>query len=403
MEMQPDKKSGQSPLSHRTTIFICAVLILAGVALLLLIFSTEPVPQRESAVRETAMLVETTEAEVGSFRPMIQATGVVRPAMEILLRPRIGGEVVELSDSMVPGGFVDEDGLLLRIDDADYRILLQQRESELQQALALLEIEHGRQNIAERDYRQLGKTLEDENRALVLREPQMRSAEAAVEAARATLERARLDLSRTRVTAPFDAQVLSREVNLGSQVSAGDALARLVGVDHYWVETSVPLDRLGRLSFPRDGDEQGSLVTLRHRTAWPEGQSRSGRLYSLVGELEGETRMARVLVTVEDPLAIRDESAGLQALLVGSFVQCVLEGTQIEDVVRIGREHVRKDQTAWVMKEGRLEIRQLDIVFQDAEHAYVRNGLEDGDQVVTTSLSTVREGAALRLKPADGS
>jgi hypothetical protein len=79
-------------------------------------------------------------------------------------------------------------------------------------------------------------------------------------------------------------------------------------------------------------------------------------------------------------------------------VQCVLEGREIEDVVKIDRKHVRKDDTAWVMKDDRLEIRKLDIVFQDAEHAYAREGLEDGDQVVTTSLSTVREGVSLRLK-----
>lgn len=398
MEKKHENSVRGARMNIRTTLLICVLLLLAGAALLFLIFSTEPVPQRESAVRETAMLVEVTTAEAGSFRPRIQATGVVRPALEITLRPRIGGEVVELSDAMVPGGFVDSGGLLLRIDESDYRIVLQQRESELQQALALLEIEHGRQDIAERDYRQLGKTLEDENRALVLREPQLRSAEAGVEAAKAALERARLDLARARLTSPFDAQVMSREVNLGSQVSPGDALARLVGIDHYWVETTVPLDRLRWLSFPGESDGDSSAVTLRHRTAWPEGQNRRGRLHRLVGELEGDTRMARVLVTVHDPLALDEGSAGLQPLVIGSFVQCQLEGVMIENVVRIGREHVRKDETAWVMKDGRLEIRQLEIVFQDADHSYVREGLQDGDQVVTTSLSTVREGAALRLK-----
>ena len=54
------------------------------------------------------------------------------------------------------------------------------------------------------------------------------------------------------------------------------------------------------------------------------------------------------------------------------------------------------------MKDGRLEIRRLEIVFQDAGHAYAREGLEDGDRVVTTSLATVREGAALRLKSTAG-
>lgn len=398
MEKQQELQTPGRQLSHGKTILVCAVLLLVGAAILFLIFSTEPVPQRESAVRETAMLVEVSSVESGSFRPLIQATGVVKPAREILLRPRIGGEVVELSEAFVPGGFVNEDDLLLQIDEADFRIALNQRESELQQAIALLEIEHGRQDIAERDYRQLGKTLEDDNRALVLREPQLRSAEAGVQSARAVLEQARLDLARARVTAPFDAQVLTRDVNLGSQVSSGDTLARLVGVDEYWVETTVPLDRLRWLTFPVEDATSGSAVTLRHRTAWPENQSRSGRLFRLVGELEGDTRMARLLVTVEDPLALREGSATLPPLLIGSFVQCVLEGREIGNVVKIDRKHVRKASTAWVMNDGRLEIRQLDIVFQDAEHAYVRDGLREGDQVVTTSLSSVREGASLRLK-----
>ena len=401
MEKQQRQNPGRK-LSHWKTVLICAVLLLVGAATLLLIFSTEPVPQRESAVRETAMLVDVVNVEAGNFRPLIQATGVVRPAREILLRPRIGGEVVELADAFVPGGFVKQNDLLLRIDTADFQIMLQQRESELQQAIALLEIEHGRQDIAERDYRQLGKTLEDDNRALVLREPQLRSAEAGVQSARAALEQARLDLERTRITAPFDAQILERNVNLGSQVSTGNTLARLVGVDQYWVETTIPLDRLRWLTFPGDGAGSGSSVTLQHRTAWPEEQSRGGRLYRLVGELEGETRMARVLVPVDDPLAQREESAGLPPLIIGSFVQCLVEGREIRNVVRIDRSHVRKGDTAWVMKDGQLEIRQLDIVFQDAEHAYVRDGLKDGEQVVITSLSSVREGASLRLKNTEG-
>ena len=196
--------------------------------------------------------------------------GTVRAAREVILRPRVGGEVEAIADAFVPGGEVQAGDVLLRIDDADYRVLLEQRESEYQQAVAQLEIENGRQEIALRDYRQLNKDLQPDNRALVLREPQLRSAEAVVRGAAAALEQARLDLERTNVRAPFHAQILTREVNLGSQVAAGDALARLVGVDNYWVETTIPLDRLRWLAF---GEQDGaSPVTIRHRSAWPENE-----------------------------------------------------------------------------------------------------------------------------------
>jgi len=383
-------------VSLRMTLLVCALLVLAGIAALVVIFNTEPDVQRESAVRETAMLVEVTGVEAGTFRPVIEAMGTVRPAREVVLRPRIAGEVTAISAEFVPGGEIGQGEELLRLDDADYRIALEQRESELQQAIAELEIEHGWQEIAERDYRQLQKDLAPDNRALVLREPQLKSAEAAVRAARAAVEQAQLDLERTIVRAPFHAQVLSREVNLGSQVSTGDPLARLVGLDSYWVETTIPLDRLRWLTFSEAAAE-GSPVSVRHRTAWPEGHAREGSLYRLVGELEGDTRMARVLVAVDDPLG-RDAGTDLPGLIIGSFVECRIHGRPIEDVVRIPRDLVRKGDTAWLMRDGKLAIQPIEIEFQDAEFAYVRKGLAADDRIVTTSLATVKDGIPLRLK-----
>jgi RND family efflux transporter MFP subunit len=375
------------------TLLLCAALLAIGGVALWVIFNTEPEVRRESAVRETAMLVEVERVETGNFRPEIQAMGTVRAAREVILRPRVGGEVESIADAFVPGGEVQAGDVLLRIDDADYRVLLEQRESEYQQAVAQLEIENGRQEIALRDYRQLNKDLQPDNRALVLREPQLRSAEAVVRGAAAALEQARLDLERTNVRAPFHAQILTREVNLGSQVAAGDALARLVGVDNYWVETTIPLDRLRWLAF---GEQDGaSPVTIRHRSAWPENESRSGHLFRLIGELEGDTRMARVLVAVNDPLG---RETGRPPLIIGSFVECLIEGRELQDVARVPRDTIRKDDTVWLMRDGRLAIQTVDIAFQDSTFAYVRSGLAADDRVVTTSLATVRDGIALRLK-----
>ena len=69
----------------------------------------------------------------------------------------------------------------------------------------------------------------------------------------------------------------------------------------------------------------------------------------------------------------------------------------MNDVVRLNRDYVRQDDRVWVMAEGKLTILEVDIVFQDAEHAFIAGGLEHGDQVITSSLATVREGLAVRL------
>jgi hypothetical protein len=66
--------------------------------------------------------------------------------------------------------------------------------------------------------------------------------------------------------------------------------------------------------------------------------------------------------------------------------------------VRLDRQYLRQNDTVWVKSEGQLDIRQAEVVYRDAEYAYIRSGLEAGDEVVTTSLATVSQGLALRLE-----
>lgn len=381
-------------MNWKKTLLISMLILLAGAAVTVLIFSTEPTAERGGATRETAMLVEVTGVEKGDFRPTIVTTGTVQPDRDILLSPRVSGEIVYLSPAFVPGGFVRKGQTLLRIDPADYENTLRLRQSDLRQAQADLSLEKGQQEIARQDYRLLGDSLSPDNRSLVLREPQLESVKARVEAARASVAQARLALERTTVKAPFDAHILTRNVNLGSQVAPGDNLARLVGTDRYWVTATVPLSQLRRLRFPENGT-RGPEVRLRNRAAWPEGVYRTGYLYKLVGALDQQTRLARVMVEVPDPLAYRTDAPGL---IIGAFLETHIEGEAIEDVVRLNRDYLRDNETVWVMEDGQLRIREVDIVFRDARYAYIRAGLSADARVVTTNLSTVTEGAALRLE-----
>ncbi len=387
-------------MNWKKTLLICIIILLVAGGVTAFIFMTEPTAEREGATRETAMLVEVTAAERGDFRPTIVTTGTVQPAEDVILSPRVSGMIIRRSPDFVPGGFVPKGQTLLQIDPADYRNALELRESDLRQALADLKIEEGRQDVARQDYQFLGDTLSEENEALVLREPQLEAVKARVEAARAAARQAELQLERTAIKAPFNAHILSRNANLGSQVAPGDNLGRLVGVDEYWVTATVPLSHLRWLAFPEGSREQGAEVKIRSRTAWPEGQYRTGYLYKLMGALEGQTRLARVLVRVPGPLAYQDDST--PSLIIGAFVEASIKAKEIKDIVRLNRDYVREDETVWVMEEGKLRIQKVDIAFQDAKYAYISSGLSEEEQVVATNLSTVTDGARLRLSEPEG-
>lgn len=357
-----------------------------------MINQTEPTAQRIEATRKSAALVETLTVQRGTYSPNLIVLGTVEPAQDIVLSPRVSGQVVELSPSFVPGGMVREGELLLRIDPADFVNALSVSESELQQAEASLKIEEGRQSLARKELALLEDTIDETNRALVLREPQIESIRAQVSAAEASVERANLDLERTSVKAPFDAQILSRSVNVGSQVSPGDELAQLVGIEEYWVMASVPVRSLHWVQFP-ETDGQGSTVKLRNPHTWPLGAERDAKVARMIGTLDQQTRLARVLITVTDPLARKSEGP---PLILDTLLETHIEGRAIENVVRLSRDYVHQRDTVWVISDGKLDIREVEVVFRDANYAYIQNGLESGEEVVTTTLATVSEGIGLR-------
>lgn len=384
-------------MNWKKTLIACLIILVLAIGVTTVIFLTEPTAVRSDPTKRTAMLVDVVPAERGTYEPVIEVMGAVVPEQEISLSPRISGEVISVSETFTPGGFAEAGEVLLVIDPADYEAALLERESALRQAMADLEMEIGRQEVAKKDYELLNEELSSERRSLVLRQPQLNTAQARVEAARAALRRAELDLERTRIRAPFAAHIISREVNVGSQVSPGAEIGHLVGVQAYWVEAAVPVSKLGWILIPGSDAETGSVAKVRNRAA-RQGAFREGTVHRLIGSLESQTRMARVLIEVKDPLSREAGNSGKPPLMIGSYVETHITGKPIEDVIRISRDHLRKNDTVWVMEDDQLRIREVDIVFRDKDHAYIREGLADGDRIVTTNLSTVVDGAGLRLE-----
>ncbi|EMI41129.1 efflux RND transporter periplasmic adaptor subunit [Rhodopirellula sp. SWK7] len=414
------------------SLFACAGILAASVGAVVWINRTEPVAQTINAKRKSAALVETITLQRGTYRPKITVLGTVQAAREVDLSPRVSGQVVEMSQEFIPGGIVKQGTVLLKIDRADFENALLISKSELEQVQASLDIESGRQSLARKELAMLEGTIEATNRALVLRQPQIASIRAEVKAAEAAVQRAQLDLDRTEVVAPFDAQILTRSVNVGSQVSTGDELGRLVGIDEYWISAAVPVRSLRWINFgkpptdtsqdlprsrvdaeretaadddaeeqkphfkkeqPRHPTREGSQVTIRDADAWGPDAHRTGTVSRMIGALDEQTRLARVLITVPDPLA---NSSDAPPLILGSLIDVEIEGRTIQDVIRLPRDYLRDGDTVWVMEDNQLRIHEADVFFRDAQFVYIRDGIDDGDEVITTTLATVADGVNLR-------
>jgi hypothetical protein len=303
----------------------------------------------------------------------------------------------------VPGAYVEAGQRLFAIDRRDYEIAVHQRRSEVVRALRDLKIEQANQAVARREYELLGEDLGADDREMVLREPQRASAEAAYESTQAALQRAELDLARCTITAPFNAIVQEKSVDLGAPVSPTANLVTLIGTDEAWVRVKVPLHELQWITIPRTNDDLGSEVTIRNPMAWGAERSRRGRVLRLLGELEPQGLLTQVLVSIADPFCLKPENREQPQVLVGSLVSAEIQGRTLDAVFPIERPYVRDNDTIWIMNgDSELDIRPVQIVFRGPTHIYVDGGLTENENLVLTDIAAPVAGMPLRVPGGEG-
>lgn len=396
---QPPPRSGARGKIIQLILVIC-VLIGGGVITKKLLGARESA--KSMAPPNRGALVEITQPTVKPQRAVVTAQGTVTPAQQVTLQPQVQGAITELSPQLVPGGVLRAGEALLKIEDADYRLAVEQQQANLAQAEFNLEVEEGRRVVAEREWRLLkkrGGAATEGTGALARREPHIRAAKASLKGARSALRRARLDVNRTRIEAPFNAIVESESVEIGQVARLGTAVATLVGTDAFWVEIAVPQSELGWITLPDAQGEGGSPATVLYDS---EGSThrRPGRVVRRLGRLDPIGRMARLLVEVRDPLNLAGDPqrhTEPPALLLGAYVTVEIEGKPLGEILEVPRLALRSNDTLWTVEGGALAIKPVDVIRRRADTVLIRGDVKATDQIVLSRLAAPVPGMKLRI------
>ncbi|WP_419778581.1 efflux RND transporter periplasmic adaptor subunit [Maridesulfovibrio sp.] len=364
-------------------LLIVAVAFMGAKALI----ATKPVAKKKAPV-VSAPLVNVSVLEVQDFQVWTPVMGTVEAARNISLEPQVSGKVISVSDSFIPGGYFDKGSEVLRIDPVDYELAVKQQQAVVTEAEYNLKLESGQQRVAGREWKLLkkssGGTMQEAE--LALRKPHLQKAQADLASSKAKLQQARIDLDRTRVTAPFACMIASKSADLGAHLSLGETIASLVGTDEFWVVVSVPVDRLGSISVP---SAQNNFKGSKARVVMGSGKAaveREGEVLRLLPSLESKGRMARVIVSIKDPLNLK--GGEVRPLLLGSYVNVFIDSGMLEQVIAIPRTAFRDNNTVWVLNnDGLLDIRTVDPVWRDQEFIYLDEGVQSGEKLVVTDIS----------------
>jgi len=365
------------------------LLIAVGAIAAWLLVSSRRAPERvERPV--LGPLVEVATVRSANVPVEVTGNGEVVPKVSVDVVPQVSGQVVGAHPSLVAGGFFRAGQVLVTIDPRDYELALERALAAVARSLVSLEREQAEAEVAREEWNELHPG--EEPTGLVIREPQIRQAEAELAAAEADLAVARLNLERTRISLPFDGVVVSENIDVGQFVGGASRLAQVYGTDV--VEVRVPLNsrELAWFEVPSRSGGLGSEAEI----STDFGGSRSvwtGRVTRMEAQVDQSSRMVHVVVEIKDPYATSDDRP---ALLPGTFVDVRIFGRTLDDVIPVPRHAVHEGNQLWVFDNEVLRVRQAEVLRSDRVLSLVASGIEDGELLIVSSLDAVTEGMKVR-------
>ena len=278
---------------------------------------------------------------LGEHRMTLSLLSRLEPRYRSEISSIVEGRVNTLGEGFEVGADVARDQVLAVIDASAHEARRAEAAQALAQARADASVERREAEQAEAEWRSLGRSDGDPS-PLFLREPQEAAARLAVEAAGKALDNAEELLAAATIRAPFDATVLSRSLNPGEFVNAGQAVAELVSNDEFVVAAELTGAQWKLLDLRRM-DEPLTVTDLERGAAW------SARVRSLGRLLDERTRLRTVYLTLDDEAPTPD-------MIAGQFVEVSLPGRLFEETLTVPESAYTRDSAIWTIDgDDRLE------------------------------------------------
>ena len=368
--------------------------LLLGLAMI--IKANPPEQPKRYSPAEPVMVVTAKPVKHQIYPIQLQSYGTVQPRTRTTLTAQVSGQVIYVNPNVRDGGFFDEGDILVSIDPRDYEANVRIAQAGLMDARQALADATARSEQAREDWLMLGNTGEPP--ALVLRLPQLEAARAGVISAEAALQKADLALERTNIVAPFAGRVLQKNIDIGQVVSTNSEIAQIYATDSVEIRLPIRNSDLAYIDLPelyRGVESSGMEVDARivssliGRTVW------DASLVRTEGAIDQSARQLHVVAQINDPFA--KTADGRPQLKIGQYVTAMLRGRTLQDALVIPNSAIYQGSYVYLVDDGILQRRDIEIAWQNDHDAIIRNGLADGDVLVTTPLGQVTSGVRVSV------
>ncbi|MCP2045342.1 efflux RND transporter periplasmic adaptor subunit [Pontibacter sp. HSC-36F09] len=331
-----------------------------------------------------AVPVNTIQVKQQSVTGRDTYPATVVPLQEVELRPQVSGYITNIF--VQDGQRVKKGQKLYEIDQNKYQAGIQQARASLQSAkanLARAEKDLERyERLAERDA--IAKQQVDYART------EVQTARAQVAAAQAQVSSASTDLSYSVINAPFSGTIGISQVRVGAQVSPGQPLLNTISSsDPIAVDIVINESELGRFTNLQQGKQPDSLFTIRFNNG--EQYKHSGKLVAIdraIGRRSGTTTV-RVQFPNPDERLVPGMTVSLNVLNQDLGEQVVIPLKSVSE--QLGEYYVYVVQGDSVVQQN------VQLGTRVDGDVVVREGLKEGQQIVTEGIQRLRQGAKVQL------
>ena len=353
-----------------------------------------------TVVERPTTLVETAEIFLIDSPLPIRGEGFMQPHRSANLASQVGGQVIELHPAITERGAFKQGEVLVRLDDSAERATLTQTQANIDGTRARLDLN---QILLERT-----EKLRSSGSASQASLDQVRSTQQELSASLNSLIAAQnvaeVSLGRKIVAAPFDGAVLSKNLDIGSVVNGGQAIAEIFTEDR--MEIDVPVREADAALIPGlfEGASPSATVSVRFAGQSFEWDAEVTRV---APTLDQRTRTLTVTVELIDITGARATGSSILAsgappALINSFANVVIEGPQPDATYAVPSTALRGGSELWLLTPsegdgGTLKIVPATLVHVDNETSYVTSAsIPKNARLITTALSTPQEGMKLR-------
>lgn len=391
-------------------------------------------------VPDTKVLVETVE--LYNIVETVSANGKIQPEIEVKISPDVSGEIIELN--VKEGDKVNAGDLLLKINPDIYMANVDRMDAALNSAKAGLATSKARFIESEATYKRNKQLWEEKvisdaefegiTANMRVNEQNVIAAEFNIKSAQASVKEARDNLAKTMIFAPVDGIVYSLNIEKGERVvgtsqMAGTEMMRLANLNEMEVSVEVNENDIVRVMEKDTADIEvdayldrtfKGIVTEVANSANTEGlgadqvtnftvkirilqESYADLLdtnsasvspfrpgMSATVEIRTETVTDIVAVAIQ-AVTIREDTTQAEDPEVAKArkEKEKTDATSGETKKKRSKKIGKKEECVFVVADGMVELRWVEVGVQDNDHIEIKEGLKAGERVVIGPYSAV--------------